>query len=83
MHGALDLFTPLPGHQNCLAADLKGRTLAILNNDFIVSSTAQNTVSAWSLEFLKKEQVIRAAGEFDVHFVVFSPHPHNFNSWGL
>lgn len=83
MHGVLDLFKPLPHLKTFLAEDLKGRTLAILNNDFTVSSTSQNTVNAWSLEFLKKEQVIKAAGDFDVHFIVFSPHPHNFISWGL
>ena len=52
MHGKLDLFTPLPHLSTCLAKDLEERTLVILNNDFTISSTAQNTVNAWSLEFL-------------------------------
>ena len=83
MHGKLDLFTPLPHLQTFLAQDLKGKTLALLNNEFTVSSTSQNLVNAWSHEFLIKSQVVRAAGEFDVHFVIFSPHPHNFVAWSL
>ena len=27
--------------------------------------------------------MIRAVSEFDVHFAIFSPHPHNFISWGI
>lgn len=40
-------------------------------------------MSAWTLEFLEKQQVIRAVGEFEVKFVIFSPQQHNFVSWGL
>ena len=83
MHGTLDLFKPLPHLTTCLAEDLKGKTLAIINNDFLITSTAQNTLTAWTIEFLEKQQVIRAVGEFDVRFVVFSPQQHNFVSWGL
>ncbi len=83
MHGTLDLYKPLPHLSTCLAQDLKGKTLAILNHEFLISSTAQNTISAWTIEFLEKQQVIRAVGEFDVKFVIFSPMQHNFISWGL
>ena len=55
MHGTLDLFKPLPHLQTCLAEDLKEKTLVILNNDFAVSSTSQDTVTAWTLEFLRKD----------------------------
>jgi hypothetical protein len=40
MHGTLDLFKPLPHLTNTLAQDLKGKTLAILNHEFLISSTA-------------------------------------------
>jgi hypothetical protein len=40
MHGKLDLFTPLLHLSTCLAQDLKEKTLAILNHDFVISSTA-------------------------------------------
>lgn len=49
MHGVLDLFTPLPHLQTCLAEDLKGKTLAILNKHFILSSTSQNPVTAMTV----------------------------------
>ena len=83
MHGVLDLHKPLPHLQTTLSQDCKGKTIVIMNNDFLISSTAQNTVSAWTMEFLDKKQVIRAISEFDVHFAIFSPHTHNFISWGL
>ena len=83
MQGTLDLFKPLPHLQTNLAQDLFGKTLVILNNDFTITSTAQNGVNAWSLEFLDKNQLIRAVSEFDMHVVVFSPQQHNFISWGL
>ena len=40
MHGTLDLFKPLPHLSTCLAQDLKGKTLAIINHEFLVSPTA-------------------------------------------
>jgi hypothetical protein len=83
MHGSLNLLKPLPHLQTCLAEDLKGKTLVIINNDFNITSKAQETVSSWALQFVEKRQLIRAVSEFDVHFVIFSPHPHNFISWGL
>ena len=55
MHGKLDLHTPLPHLKTTLAEDLFGKTLVLLNNEFTISSTAQNTVNAWSLEFLEKK----------------------------
>ena len=55
MHGTLDLFKPLPHLQTCLAEDLRDKTIVVLDNDFTVSSTAQNTVKAWSIEFLRKD----------------------------
>ena len=27
--------------------------------------------------------MIKAVGEYNVHFVVFSPHPHNYLAWSL
>jgi len=32
---------------------------------------------------VEKRQLIRAISEFDVHFAIFSPLPHNFISWGI
>ena len=33
------------------------------------------------MDFLRKEDMIRAIGEHHVHFVIFSPHKHNYNAW--
>lgn len=83
MHGTLNLLKPLPHLKTSLAEDLKGKTLAILNHELNITSKALRTVQAWAMQFLEKRQLIRAVSEFDVHFAVFSPHPHNFVSWGL
>ena len=40
MHGSLNLLKPLPHLQTCLAEDLKGKTLVIINNEFNITSKA-------------------------------------------
>ena len=83
MHGSLNLLKPLPHLKTTLAEDLKGKTLVIINNEFNITSKAQETLTAWALQFIEKRQLIRAVSEFNVHFAIFSPHPHNFISWAL
>jgi hypothetical protein len=33
------------------------------------------------MDFLRKDELIRAIGEHHVHFIIFSPHKHNYNAW--
>ena len=81
MHGMLDLFTPLPHLETHLAKDLECKTLVAINNQFTVSSTSQDVIYAWTLDFLKKSDIIRAVAEHHLHIVVFSPFVHNYNQW--
>ncbi len=53
----------------------------ILNNEFSMSSSAQDAFNVWTLDFLSKADIIRAVAEHSVHFVVFSPLPHDWNQW--
>jgi hypothetical protein len=62
---------------------LKSKILAIIDYEFNITSKVSETVSSWTLQFLEKKQLIRAVGEFDIRFVIFSPRPQDFIYWGL
>jgi hypothetical protein len=46
MHGSLNLLKPLPHLKTTLAEDLKDKTLVIINNEFNITSKAQETLTA-------------------------------------
>eukprot|EP00347_Sterkiella_histriomuscorum_P009341 403341583 len=81
MNGNINLFEPLPHLQTTLAKDLENKTLIIINNQITISSTSQDVVQAWTMDFLRKDELLRAIAEHHVHFVIFSPHKHNYNAW--
>ncbi|CDW90129.1 UNKNOWN [Stylonychia lemnae] len=81
MTGHLNLFQIQEESKTNLAQDLQLKTIVLINSQFLLSSTSQDLMYGWTLEFLKKEDMLRATQLYRIHFVIFSPHKHNYNSW--
>ena len=83
LEGNFDLFAIPPGKESCLAQDFTNKTICILNNEFALTSYLSDEFKAYPLEFLNKNQLIRAISDFNIHFVIFSPLTHNPIGWSI
>jgi hypothetical protein len=41
---------------------MENKTLVVINNQITISSTSQDVVQAWTMDFLRKDELIRAIG---------------------
>eukprot|EP00347_Sterkiella_histriomuscorum_P010157 403377385 len=82
MQGNLNLFeTQTHSGESYLAKDLENKTLVIINDKFTISNVSQDIIQAQTLVFLKKDDMLRAISQHNVHFIIFSPQLHDYNAW--
>ena len=74
MYEHFDLFMELkePLSPGCIAKDFSRKTIVFFDGPMEVKTTKDATMNVNSLDYLSKEQMIKAMGDFGIRFVLFT-----------